>query len=70
MADSLNTASDWHQLAFNKLADWIKTSCFNFVVCLTVLCNKKNKIFCTNVNSQGKQRNEMGVVGKFIQLMS
>jgi len=64
MAETLNTASDWHQLAIHKLADWTELHVLLFF--LTVLYDKKNKKKITQtLLHKVKQQNETGVVGKF-----
>jgi len=60
MADSSNTASDWHQLAINLLRLKLSSFC-NFAVCSAVLYDKKWN-FYTNFTPQGKamKQNEYG----------
>jgi len=44
MADTSNTASDWHQVAIYKLADWTKLRVLILLFFSIVLYKKKIKI--------------------------
>jgi len=63
MADTSNTASDWHQLAIHKLADWTK---LHVLILLFVRLSSvtKYEIFAQPLLHKVTQRNETGVVGK------
>jgi len=57
-----NAASDWHQLAIHKLADWTK---LHILMLLFFDCMTKNEIFARTLLHKVKQQNETNVVEKF-----
>jgi len=64
MVDTLNSASDWHQCAIYKLADWAKLRVL-ILLFFQLSCVTKNDICAQMLLHKVKQRNKTGVVGKF-----
>ena len=64
MVDTLNSASDWHQCAIYKLADWAKLRVL-ILLFFQLSCVTKNDICAQMLLHKVKQRNKTGMVGKF-----
>jgi len=67
MTETLNTASDWHQLAIHKLADWTKLHVLILLFFSMVLYDRKKKFL--HVTSQSSKTEWMWWEN-FIWLMS